>query len=278
MDERHWLLATTLAGFILVAVFFVSVWVVTAKPPGYVLAKIERAFSFTQEQDGTEKTKEAQEKHGLGILARLVAIVALPILGMVVRLISVAAWFDWQLKDVARLLVGNASRKALLQLKNKKFSAMRKEIEDILSAAPVDSFYIWFALAKKDNLLVQWTRNRRHYQYLAENALTATVLGLGGAIFIVWATHSLKLNWTIHPFARLAVCLAGILWLLGIRSIRNSMKRAVDSVELAWVLERMDPDVRNQVLSLTNLSRGVCSCPPTWFDNFQDFWKSVKPW
>jgi len=113
----------------------------------------------------TQLTHAVFEKGVSETLASIAVIgAAFPILGMVVRVFSVVLWSPFQYHDEARKLIGNLSREALSTtegLPNK----VRERIISKIDSAPDDSLFIWYALSRKPKILVEWARNRRHYQY-----------------------------------------------------------------------------------------------------------------
>lgn len=258
MDDQHWLLSTTLAGFIFVAVFFSSVWALTGHSPRMIATT---AF-------GIPENLKAGVSETLALLAVVGAI--LPLLGMVVRVLSIMGWLRWQLRDEARKVIGALSREALLTSRCSKIGKSRTSVSDKINEASDDSLFIWFALAEKKDVVVQWARNRRHYQYLGENCFTATLAATMAAL-VVAAFHCFQgIKW----WPSVGCLLILLLWMAGLLGLRCYMKRAVDSMELAWVCQELDPDVRQKVLDSKNVEN-LCLSPPSWKQDIKIFLRCI---
>ncbi len=96
MGQQHWLLNTTMAGFVFWAAFLWTVWAFAGQTPGCTLMTINSEvfagmFWWGMPPDGALET-----------LSRLAVIGAMfPFLGMVVRTISIAVWTWFHYGDEA---------------------------------------------------------------------------------------------------------------------------------------------------------------------------------
>ena len=89
MDEQHWLLNTTFAGFVLVVAFFSWVLAFTGQSFGSTIQVLTDKFF-----QGMTEVKE------LGGLAQLLAVGGLlPLLGMVVKVFSIIGWSPWHFNE-----------------------------------------------------------------------------------------------------------------------------------------------------------------------------------
>ena len=124
---------------------------------------------------------------------------------------------------------------------------MSVKAKDAISKIPDDSLFVLLFYTRVPAHLVEWDRRRRSVQYLGANYALAIALG----IFLGYTIGWLITSGIIDEFYRkvwvgcaVGYCIFTLSVYIGLKA-----KQDADSMELAWVLLELMPDIKEALAS-----------------------------
>jgi hypothetical protein len=232
MDQKHPIYEATAVG-ILVLFFFL----LTLFPFEPELAK-KILFWFSGALTAGANASET--------ISRLVALgVALNFIGGFTRMISTIRyqhdhWTDEGREILKQKVVDWVDQKAVLP----------EELKSAIREAPADALFAWIHYSDPRQALINWGRTRSHYRYLAENWVTAIILGVSIGfltLVLVWLTNAFGL-----VIARILALIAipVVIWFFRnkLLDLNKFHKESENAMVAAYVASRIDPELSRQWL------------------------------
>ena len=130
------------------------------------------------------------------------------------------------------------------------------DISNRLEHIPDDSLFVWLYYTDAPQHLIEWERRRRDLQHLGENWSVAAILGfifgmISGSIGLLLSRCEEGKNYTcwINVLFILCSCFLIFVWVKGLTELQRHMKDDADGMNLIWLCSRLDPELKNEILS-----------------------------
>ena len=218
--DFHFLVRNGIAGGIFLALFVVGVWVERPDDAASLLGSMAQIQSV--------------------VVAAVAA--ATPVIGICLQSLLLLIRYARQdvFTDEARRIVANRLRAAV-----KADTEWNRQYGQLLKSELDDRLFVSLYHRKAPQHLIEWARRRRSYDYLGWTSVLGAVLGCisGWASGIAW--H--------YPFwhdtaTRYVIAVAALAcWTLAALYLARRMRRDADTMELAWAIFELTPDLQKRI-------------------------------